>query len=88
MEDTSFEQVKISRVSMRCLAAKHVVTGAHGHHHFFKRGITGALAQAVDGAFDLASTVHDRRQGIGDRQALSHCGNARRKSPCPNWVCA
>ncbi len=33
---------------------QHVVAHLHGHHHFLERGVAGALADAVDGAFDLA----------------------------------
>ena len=39
------------------------------HDDFFQRGITGPLAQAIDGAFDLARTALDACQAIGHGQA-------------------
>ena len=37
-----------------------------GHDDFFHGGVSGAFSEAVDGAFDLASTVSYAGQGIGD----------------------
>ena len=39
------------------------------HHHLFQCAVASPLADAVDGAFDLASTCVDRRQRIGHGQA-------------------
>src|SRR6204780_5216661 len=39
------------------------------HDNFFQRRISGALADAVDGAFDLAGAGGYRGQRIGDREA-------------------
>ena len=35
---------------------QNVAAGADCHHDFFQRGISGALAKPVDGAFDLTRT--------------------------------
>ncbi|EQD39804.1 hypothetical protein B1B_15218, partial [mine drainage metagenome] len=46
------------RVQARAVDAgvQRVAIGARAqrHHHFLKRGVAGALADAVEGAFDLA----------------------------------
>ncbi len=39
------------------------------HHHFFERAVAGALADAVDGALDLARARDHGRQAVGDRHA-------------------
>ncbi len=39
------------------------------HDDFFERGVAGALADAVDGAFDLARAGGERGDGIGDAEA-------------------
>ena len=39
------------------------------HHDFLQRAVAGALADAVDGAFDLARAGHDRGQAVGHRHA-------------------
>ncbi len=36
---------------------------------FFERGVAGALADAVDGAFDLADAGFDGGDGVGDGEA-------------------
>src|SRR5262245_64349477 len=36
-----------------------------GHDDFFQRGVAGALAEPVDGAFDLAGTGDDDGERIG-----------------------
>ena len=41
-----------------------VGAGAHCHHDLFERGVAGAFAQAVDGAFDLAGACHHRCQRV------------------------
>ena len=41
--------------------------GLQRHHHFLERAVAGALADAVDGALDLARPGHDRGQAVGDR---------------------
>ena len=39
-----------------------VAPGLDRHHHLFERGVAGALADAVDGAFDLTGPVAHRHQ--------------------------
>ena len=39
------------------------------HHDLFQRGIAGAFADAVDGAFHLARACQHTGQRIGDRQS-------------------
>ena len=39
------------------------------HDDLFERGIAGALADAVDGALDLARSVLDAGERVGDGQA-------------------
>ena len=51
------------------LEAKEIPTGAQRHHDLFERGVAGALADAVDGAFHLAGAVHERGQRVGHRLA-------------------
>ena len=46
-----------------------IAAGVQRHDDFFERGVAGALADAVDGAFDLACAALDRRQRIRHRQA-------------------
>ncbi|EEF93541.1 hypothetical protein CATMIT_01827, partial [Catenibacterium mitsuokai DSM 15897] len=48
-----------------------VVSVAHAqrHHQFFQRAVAGALADAVDGALDLARAAFDRGQAVGHGQA-------------------
>ena len=48
---------------------KHVVADVHRHHDFFQRGIAGALADAVDGAFDLPRAAGNAGQRIRHRHA-------------------
>ena len=48
---------------------QHVVAHLHRHHDFFQRGIAGALADAVDGAFDLARARLHAGERIGHRHA-------------------
>ena len=45
--------------------------GARGdrHHDFLERAVAGALADAVDRAFDLARTGDHGREAVGDRHA-------------------
>jgi len=40
-----------------------------GHDDFFQRGVAGALADAVDGALDLACATFHGRERIGDGHA-------------------
>src|SRR3984885_13109094 len=42
-----------------------IVTNAEGHDNFFERGIAGALADAIDGAFNLAGSGGDGSHGVG-----------------------
>ena len=39
------------------------------HHHFLERAVAGALADAVDGALDLARAGDHRGQAVGHRHA-------------------
>jgi hypothetical protein len=41
----------------------------HDHHDFFEGGVARALADAVDGAFDLARAVLDRGDRVRSREA-------------------
>ncbi len=54
----------------------------HGHHDFLEGAIAGPFAQAVDGAFDLASAFLEGGQAVGDRQARDRCGNGRSARSC------
>ena len=47
----------------------HVVAHPHRHHHFLERGVAGALADAVDGAFDLAGAGAYAGERIRHRHA-------------------
>src|SRR5690606_32415458 len=52
------------------IQAEVVTTGLDGHHDLFHRTVARALAQTVDGAFDLTRTAnHDAGQGVGHRHA-------------------
>ena len=46
-----------------------VFPGVHRHDYLFKRGVAGALADAVDAALDLGSAGFYCGQAVGDRQA-------------------
>src|SRR5712692_8372432 len=47
-----------------------VPPGTHGHDYLLERRIAGALAEAVDGALDLARAAdHHRGERVGDRHA-------------------
>ena len=48
---------------------QHVVAYPHRHHDFLERGIAGALANAVDGAFDLAGTGAHAGERVRHRHA-------------------
>ncbi len=45
------------------------MTNANGHYNLFKGGVTGALADAVNGALDLSSSGGDGRHGVGNGHA-------------------
>jgi len=47
-------------------AAKGVFAGLERHDDFFQRGIAGAFADAVEGAFNLAGAVDDGGERVGD----------------------
>ena len=47
----------------------HVVAHPHRHHHLFERGVAGALADAVDGALDLAGAGAHAGERIRHRHA-------------------
>ena len=44
------------------IAGKDIAARAHGHHHFFQCRVTGAFAQAIDRAFNLACTMQHGSQ--------------------------
>ena len=48
---------------------KLVVANVDRHHDFFQRGIAGAFADAVDGAFDLPRTACQTSQRVGNGHA-------------------
>jgi hypothetical protein len=48
---------------------EHVVARANSHHEFFERGVAGAFANAVDGAFDLTRAALHSSECVGDRKA-------------------
>ena len=50
---------------------------AQRHDDFLQRCIAGALADAVDRAFDLARAGRDARPGCWRRRGRDRCGNAR-----------
>ena len=45
------------------------VMGFQDHHHFFYRGVAGAFADAVDGAFYLACAILQAGDGVGGGKA-------------------
>ena len=47
---------------------QHVAPGADRHDDLLERGVAGALADAVDGAFDLPRAALEPGQGVGDRK--------------------
>ena len=55
---------------MPSVQAEEVPAGLHRHHDLFERAVAGALAQAVDGALDLARAADlDAGQRVGHRHA-------------------
>jgi len=48
---------------------KKIAASPESEHHFFKRGVSSTLANAIDSALYLARTGPDRGEGIGDSQA-------------------
>ena len=50
------------------LTVEQILTGAHRHHDLLERGVAGALAETVDGAFNLARTVAHGGERVGDRK--------------------
>ena len=54
---------------MRCGVGKLVAADHEGGGDLFKGGVAGALADAVDGALDLAGTAFDAGEGVGDGHA-------------------
>ena len=51
------------------LVGQHVAARLDGHHDLFQRGVARALADAVDGAFDLPAAGADAGQRVGHRHA-------------------
>ena len=53
-----------------CVHAEKILACAHCHHHLLQRGVSGALTQSVDGAFDLSRTTNGHTsQRIGHRHS-------------------
>ena len=48
---------------------QHVVAHLHRHHDLLERGVAGALADAVDGAFDLPDAGAHAGERVGHRHA-------------------
>src|SRR3990167_5397819 len=48
------------------VAREDIAARTHRHDHFLERGVAGALAEAVDGAFHLARAIEHRRKRVGD----------------------
>ena len=55
VESTARLQIEKLRARLQC------------HHNFFKTAVTGALTDAIDGAFDLPRTGSHRGQAIRNR---------------------
>ncbi len=45
-----------------------IASGVERHHDLFERRVAGPLADAVDGALDLAGAVLDAGERVGDGQ--------------------
>ncbi len=82
--------------SSRCCGVREAVA-AHGEDggDLFEGGVAGALADAVDGALDLAGAGFDGGEGVGDGEAevvvavrgeddVLDAGDALR-GPCGTW---
>jgi hypothetical protein len=69
MLDTIFDAADDLRGIDAGGAGEHVLPGMHRHDDFFQRGIAGALAEAIDGAFDLACPRHHGGEAVGHGQA-------------------
>ncbi len=62
--------------------------GVQRHHHFFQRGVSSALADAIDGHFDLARPGADACQRVGSRQTQVVVAMHRNTGFFYAWVCA
>src|ERR1700688_185962 len=52
-----------------------VMTNSHGHDDLFERSVAGALADAVDSAFDLTSSgCDDRIENVAEKFGISPRG--------------
>ena len=60
---------KSSVVTTAVRAAERVAADLERHHDLFERGVAGALADAVDGALDLARAGLHRGERVGHREA-------------------
>jgi hypothetical protein len=69
MVETSLLAGTICVVSMREPSLKTSARVPHRHHDLLERGVAGALAQAVDGAFDLPRARRHRSERVGHRHA-------------------
>ncbi len=51
------------------MIGQRITAHAQRHHDLLHRRIAGALANAIDGAFDLPRAALDPRERVGDRKA-------------------
>src|SRR5436190_922828 len=58
-------RIKLSRIDLS-LKGQTIRPDIHGHYHFFERGVAGAFADAVDGAFNLSRARSYRSQTVSD----------------------
>ena len=78
MRETSREALTISRVfKPHSKLAEEIAARFDGHDDFLHGRVAGALADAVDGAFDLTRAVADGGERIGHAPNPDHCGNGR-----------
>ena len=73
-----FESVWLERKALPSSRRIHKASGlcARSAYYLFERGVAGALADAVDGAFDLARSGGDGGQRVATASPRS-CGSAR-----------
>src|SRR5436305_15251924 len=57
-----------ARVHAATDSAEEITPRFEGHGYFLEGGIAGALADAIDGAFNLTGAGADCGEGVGDRQ--------------------
>ncbi len=82
--ETSFEARVSIVASMLVQYGNMSLRTLHRHHDFFERGVAGALADAVDGAFDLPRAAAHAGQRIRHRHAEIVMAMHREHAPCRN----